>query len=241
VKQLDQELEQLDLLLRAAGVELSRDVQTQLLRYLGEIIRANETVNLTRIDSIAAGIRLHLLDSLLCLPEVRECPPGKLVDIGTGGGFPGVPLCLASERGGVLLDSVGKKARAVNRAIRLVAPKSGISAAPQRSEGHALVAPAAYAVATARAVAELPALVEMASPLLEVGGRLIALKGSPEETEIIRADGVAEKVGMRRIGTRCMILPGGDERRTIVVYERVGRSETRLPRRPGLAQKNPLA
>jgi len=211
------------------------------LRYLEEVLVANEKVNLTGINQIDVGIRLHLVDSLLGLPDVEEAPVGPLIDIGTGGGFPGVPLCIVGKRRGLLLDSVGKKANAVREALRLAGLGVEIAVVAGRSESHALDCGASYAVATARAVAELPSLVELASPLLVRGGRLVAWKGAPEADELERGDRVGAMVGMERVALRERSLPGGGERRTIIVYERRGEASTKLPRRVGLAQRKPLA
>jgi 16S rRNA (guanine527-N7)-methyltransferase len=241
VKHPSENQTRLHLLLAAIDILLEESSESAMLRYLEAVIRANETLNLTRIDSAEAGIRLHLVDSLLALHDLSACPEGPLIDIGTGGGFPGVPLCVASGRAGVLLDSVGKKAVAVMRAIESAGLEGNIVATAERAESHAGATAAAYAVVTARAVAQLPALVELASPLLMLGGRLVSLKGSPADEELDRGDRVAEMVGMRRVALRTSVLPGGDERRTIVVYERAGVSRTKLPRRVGLAQNSPLA
>ena len=212
-----------------------------LLQYLDGIMESNSKLNLTRITSPEAAIRLHVVDSLIALPEILAAPPGTLLDIGTGGGFPGVPLCISANRDGVLLDSVGKKARAVNHVLLSMGYTQGIVALPERAEDHAMHHRSGYAVVTARAVSELPALVELSAPLLVEGGRLVALKGAPEPEELRRARQVAALVGMVETSTRHITLPDGDEKRCIVVYERRGKPITRLPRRPGAAQNAPLA
>lgn len=231
----------LEAALREAGVSVGDSIQAQLLSYLDEIIERNASLNLTRIADPIAGVRLHLVDSLLALPEVAASPDGLLLDIGTGGGFPGVPLCVTSGRSGVLLDSVGKKARAVNQILTKLRLDSRIVAVHERAEEHACHKRGTYSVITVRAVSELPSLLELASPLLRPGGRLIALKGAPEEDELARGRLVASLVGMTEVDVRRVALPGGDERRCIVTYERHRKSPTRLPRRAGEAQRSPLA
>jgi 16S rRNA (guanine527-N7)-methyltransferase len=229
-------------LLGKLGIELEEKVLRTLLCYLDGLIEMNESFNLTRIVSAEAATRLHLVDSLVALPEIQGAPEGPLLDIGTGGGFPGVALCMAGNRSGVLLDSVGKKARAVSELLLEAGiPSDRIRAEHGRAEGHALANASAYAVVTARAVSELPALVELAAPLLMVGGRLVALKGSPTEEELARGAEVASKVGLKEAAVRSTELPSGEERRSVVVYRRIGRSSVKLPRRPGMAQSSPLA
>ena len=228
-------------LLRSTGTTVSEREQATLVSYLDAIIESNLSLNLTRISDPEAGVRLHLLDSLMAAPEVLEAPAGPLVDIGTGGGFPGVPLCVACRRHGILLDSVGKKARAVNTVLDGLGLGEAVQAVHERAEDHARHSGAFYAVVTARAVAELPALVELASPLLVVGGRLVALKGAPDDLELSRGRKAAELVGMREVSVRHEVLSGGTEKRCFVVYERQGAASALLPRKPGEAQRSPLA
>lgn len=236
-----QQLGLLRALLLEAGLEVGLGVQNALLIYLDQVIEANQTLNLTRITDPKDAVRLHLVDSLLALPEVNSSPEGVLLDLGTGGGFPGVPLCLAGDRAGVLLDSVGKKARAVNAILREMGAPSNIQARQERAEDHAREHRGAYSVVTARAVSELPALVELSAPLLSEGGLLVALKGSPADVELDRARVVASLVGMRQIGTRSIVLPGGGERRCVIAYELRSACPPRFPRRTGEAQNSPLA
>jgi len=224
-----------------AGISLDDLTRTRLLEYLDRVIEANQSLNLTRITTPVDAVRLHLVDSLLAVQEVETSPQGPLLDIGTGGGFPGAVLCIAVDRPGVLLDSVAKKSRAVNAILDGMGLELELRSEAQRAEEHAVSHPAHYAVVTARAVAQLPALVELASPLLVTGGRLIALKGAPDSSELARGRAAATLVGMREVSVRFAELPGGGENRCIVVYERAGKSRTRLPRRTGLAQNTPLA
>lgn len=213
----------------------------RLLEYLDRVIEFNSRLNLTRIISPEDAVRLHIVDSLLALPEVQAAPSGSLLDIGTGGGYPGAALCMSSGRCGVLLDSVGKKARAVNEILQAMDESASIVARPERAEDHALRHRAEYSIVTARAVSELPALLELSAPLLVEGGLLVALKGSPEAAELERGRKVGRLVGMVETSIRHTVLPEGGERRCIVVYERRGEPSTRLPRRPGAAQHSPLA
>lgn len=228
-------------LCRAAELTVPHSQREVLLAYLDALIEKNAKLNLTRIVDPLEAIRLHLVDSLLCLPEVLAAPPGDLCDIGTGGGLPGVPLCVVSGRHGCLLDSVSKKAIAVNQILVALGLDSAIRALPERSELHALTNAGRYTAVTARAVSSLPALVEMASPLLKADGILVAMKGSPDSSELDRGRVVAGMVGMEALGHRELTLPGGTERRMIVLYRKTGVSQVRLPRRPGQAHHTPLA
>ena len=139
------------------------------------------------------------------------------------------------------MDSVGKKATAVNDILAPLGLTAAISAIAARAESHAECNRGAYSVVTARAVSSLPSLVELASPLLALGGRLVSLKGRVDDDELSRGRRAAGLCGMAEISVRRTKLPGGDEYRTIVTYERTGEPRLVLPRRDGLAQTKPLA
>jgi 16S rRNA (guanine527-N7)-methyltransferase len=223
------------------GVELSRAGRETALRYLVDVLEANRRLNLTRIVDPQSAVRLHLLDSLSASPELRSAPSGDVVDIGSGAGFPGVPLAIESRRDFTLLDSVGKKAAAVEEILRRPGRPIPARAVAGRAEDLARTATAGFAAVVARAVAPLPSLVELASPLLMAGGLLVALKGQPSDEEVLSGIRVAGIVGMEMRSSRQLTLPGSGERRTIVVFEKTGPPRINLPRRTGLAQHQPLA
>ncbi|HET6350627.1 MAG TPA: 16S rRNA (guanine(527)-N(7))-methyltransferase RsmG [Coriobacteriia bacterium] len=226
-------------LAKELSISVSEEDAQALLDHLVWLIETNRTHNLTSITDLGEGMRLHIVDSAAALPEIDGAPDGDLLDIGTGGGFPGVPLAILTGRHAVLLDSVGKKVRLVAEYAESVGLE--IDIAPIRAEEHASVAPGRYAVVVARAVSALPSIVELAAPLLKNGGRFIALKGPISPEELKRGDAAAKKCGMRRLSARNLKLPQAHEDRTIVAYEKVGPPLVRLPRRVGMAQKQPIA
>jgi 16S rRNA (guanine527-N7)-methyltransferase len=228
-------------LCRAAGITIDLDRASDMVEYLDLLIDKNKVLNLTRITGDDAALRLHIVDSLLALPEMEAAPQGTVLDLGSGGGFPGVPLCVATGRRGVLLDSVAKKATAVAELLSECGLDSQIVSAASRAETWSNAHRGEYGVVLARAVAPLPSLVELASPLLRRGGWLVALKGSPSAEELERGAAVARIAGMREANRRTCEVPSGGELRTIVSYERVGQSDVKLPRRVGMAQNRPLA
>lgn len=231
----------LDVMLAPEAAARAKRAVPMSLQYLCAVLEANQRVNLTAIRELDEALRLHLEDSLSALPEVDEAPEGPLLDIGTGGGFPGVPLGIATGRPMVLADSVRKKVTVVDEILSRIAPELEYRVSSERVESLATLEPGAFAVVTARAVSELPALVELASPLLSDGGRLIAMKAQISSEEVERAMLVADMVAMVHVSTRSFSLPRGGEERTIVVFERRGKPAVRLPRRVGLAQNQPLA
>jgi 16S rRNA (guanine527-N7)-methyltransferase len=222
------------------GVVLHNEEANTLLNYLDRLIETNKLLNLTRITERESAIRLHLVDSLAAIPEVLKAPVGGICDIGTGGGIPGVPIAVVSGRSASVLDSVGKKARAVQTILDSVGLDGAVTAYANRAEQHSRDHRFAYSVVTARAVAPLPSLVELSAPLLAQNGLLVALKGSPSADELRSGEAVAAQVGMKLVSVRALQLPEGGESRTIVTYRRVGASRIKLPRREGIAQHSPL-
>lgn len=224
-----------------AGVADPAEVLDTLTKYLALVLEANRRINLTRIVEWDDALRLHVLDSLTCLSEVIRAADGELCDIGTGGGFPGVPLGVASERRTLLVDSVAKKCKAVTEILESGNFGGGFECRAARAEELALAEPQRFAVVVCRAVAPLGSLVELAAPLLAVGGSFIALKGDPGPAELESGRAVARLVGLEPGAERRIVLPGGDETRTILTYMKTGRGSVKVPRRIGLAQHQPLA
>lgn len=227
-------------LLDAVGVTARPSDLEKLCRYADAILEENRRVNLTAIRDLAESLRLHVADSAAALPEVRGAAPGGLTDLGTGAGFPGVPLSLLGDRTAFLLDATRRKVEAVRRALE-TAGINGLTPVWSRAEEWAVDAPPDVTVVTARAVAELPTLLELASPLLRKGGRFVALKGVPTEDELRRAEQAAAIVGFSELSRRTLELPLGLEVRTVISYEKTSESAIALPRRVGLAVRKPLA
>jgi 16S rRNA (guanine527-N7)-methyltransferase len=209
-------------------------------QYLDLILEANKTTNLTRITSRDEALVLHIEDSLVGLEEVSEAPDGLYGDLGSGGGFPGVPLALATGRETVLVDSVKKKMAIVQQAVNQLGLGRQITTCSDRIEDLALDRPGSFSVLTARALSRLVALLELSSPLLVKGGRLVCYKAQLSDEEMREARAVEDLLGMRLVSQRETTLSDGETRRTIVVFEKVGKAKLKLPRRIGAAQKTPL-
>ena len=209
-------------------------------RYLDSILEANKVTNLTRITDGEQARLLHIEDSLVGLPEVNEAPTGLYGDLGSGGGFPGVPLALATGRKTLLVDSVKKKMAIVQSALDDLSLSEQISTSSERIEDLPLEYKEKFAVLTARALSKLVSLIELASPLLKKGGRLVFYKAQLSSEELEEALAVQDLVGMKMISQREICLSDGETTRTIVVFEKIGKSRIKLPRRIGLAQKQPL-
>lgn len=229
-------------------IPLSSQQVELLLRYLELVNKKNETLNLTRITGMQEGVYLHLLDSLLfvnCFQGLQE--EGlfeekiRFVDMGTGGGFPGVPYGIATGESGVLLDSVSKKAAAVQEMLEKLGLSPQIKAEGKRIEDKTREKQGAFSVALARALAPLEVLLEYASPLLSPGGFLIASKARPGSEELEAAEVAALKAGMENVSRETFELPEGMGHRELFIYQKAYQPQIKLPRKAGTAQKRPLS
>lgn len=230
----------LDRLAAEIGVSLTYEQTTALLKHLRLVIRKNQVLNLTRIVDEEAGVRLHVLDSVAAVGPLSACLDGPVADLGTGAGFPGLPLAILTGRDITLVESVKKKAAAVEEFVDALGLDATVEVFPGRAEELAQARPGQYACCTARALSSLSALLELSAPLLRSGGRLIALKGSPDPAEIAAADAMAPLVGMEPVDVVRYTLPGGDESRSLFIYGKASDPRVKLPRRPGMAQRQPL-
>ena len=128
------------------------------IQHLDLVLETNKTTNLTRILNVEDAAVLHILDSLVLLPYVNKAPEGALLDMGTGAGFPGIPLTITTHRKATYIDSVGKKVDAVNTFVHALGLKNG-HAVHDRLEEYARSHKKQFSVVTARALAPLPILV----------------------------------------------------------------------------------
>lgn len=212
-------------------------ITDEMEAYLDKVLSINESINLTRVTDKQQAMLLHLEDSLAVAEEMEESPEGPYADLGSGGGFPGVPLALATGRKTLLVDSVKKKMAAVSQILEEMSLDELITTYDGRIEELAQDQPEQFAVLTARALTSLPSLLELASPLLMQGGILIALK-SQEEGDFDNPS-LEEKLGMRMKGKRSYYLSDGETYRTVYTFEKHKDPEVSLPRRIGMAQKRP--
>lgn len=220
------------------GITVTEERAEKLLQHLRLVLDKNRVLNLTAIDDLDDGIILHTIDSLLFLPFLDDAD--RFVDIGTGGGFPGIPLAICSSSHGTLIDSVKKKTIAVNSFIDSLGLSKTCESLDVRAEDLAKQHPEEYSCVVARAVAPTNILIEYATPLLNMGGRLIVSKGRPDQTEVEEASRAAEICGMRIVSRETFELPENKGTRTITVFRKEGEALVKLPRRPGMATKRPL-
>lgn len=220
------------------GVNANRSALIE--RYLELILEVNKTLNLTRIEDSQEARLLHIEDSLSGSKELEAAPDGLYGDLGSGGGFPGVPLAIASGRQTLLVDSVKKKMAAVASVIDELGLSAQIGTYNGRIEDLAIDQPGQFSALTARALSRVSVLMELASPLLNNGGHLICYKAQLSDEELDHALSLQKYLGMKLVSDRSFFLSDNETARRIVVFEKYKDAGLKLPRRVGLAQKKPL-
>lgn len=223
------------------GIECS-DAQAHLLvRHLLLVIEKNKVTNLTRITDPLEAVSLHIVDSLLPLAcdAVDIDRSSRFMDMGTGAGFPGIPLGVMTGAHGLLVDSVNKKVLAVEEFCSRLG-LSGLHALHTRLEECAVSYPQSQDYVVARAVAQSNVLIEYASPLLKSGGLLVLEKARPTDEEILHAERAAKICGLSSVSRETFELPHDLGHREILIYKKVADPSLRLPRKPGEAKRNPL-
>ena len=213
-----------------------------LTTYERELIEWNQKFNLTAIRDVA-GIRTkHFLDSFSCVLAWKVNPPVNLIDIGTGAGFPGIPLKIIYPNTKVtLVESVGKKAMFCQHVVRLLGLE-GVEVINARAEdlGQMREHRERYDWGVARAVANLRVLSEYLLPLVQVGGRMLAQKGESGPAEVHSAESAIKLLGGEMRHLLSVTLPGVVEERHLVLVDKIATTPPGYPRKPGIPAKKPL-
>ncbi len=224
------------------GVSLSTEQLNILKKYEKELLEWNSLYNLTAIQE-PEKIRIkHFLDSLTCLIVMREKPSERLIDVGTGAGFPGIPLKIACPQLQLtLVESVGKKANFCRHIVKSLALEN-VEVVQERAEtiGKLPKYREKFDWVVARAVASLPTLVEYLLPLAHIGGGVIAMKGESAIAEAHAADRAIHLLGGRLNRLEPITLPGVVDERYLVVIEKVAATPAQYPRHVGIPSKKPL-
>jgi 16S rRNA (guanine527-N7)-methyltransferase len=232
----------LDAGLPALGLgEIPPEVRVMLEGHLRLMLAWNVAMNLTAIRDPAAAACLHILDSLAAVPLLRARGVDALIDLGSGGGYPGLPIAVAlPARRALLVDSIAKKARFIATAASALGLEDRVEAFAGRSE--ALAADRRHRerwpAVVVRAVAALPELVELGLPLLARGGVLIAWKRRPIDAELAAAAPAMVALGGGRVELIDVRAPGL-EGHVLVVIEKVHPSPSGYPRDPATRKQRP--
>lgn len=222
--------------LPALNLALPEDRVDTLCAFARAMVKQNEVMNLTGITEDTAVARLHLLDSLTVL-ACQDLKGKRLIDVGCGAGFPGVPLAIACPEAEItLLDSLGKRMKW----LESVLPELGIKAqcVTARAEEAVATCRERYDFATSRAVARLNILLELTAPYVKVGGAVLAMKGTLAQAELEEAAGAIKKLGLKLEEVRQ--FPIDDTNHAVIVLRKVAPTPKQYPRRFSKIKQNPL-
>jgi 16S rRNA (guanine527-N7)-methyltransferase len=227
---------------RQLGLHLTRSQLSALSLYERELVDWNTRFNLTAIrDPHEIHIK-HFLDSLTCLLPMREKPFERLIDVGTGAGFPGIPIKIVSSKLHLtLVESVGKKAEFCRHVVNVLNLQK-VDVVQERAEivGQDPSHREQYDWAVARAVAILPVLAEYLLPLVRVGGSMLAMKGESGPAEAHSAEHALRVLGGHLRQLLPVTLPGVAEERYIIIIDKVAATPATYPRKVGVPAKRPL-
>ena len=215
---------------------LPEETLTTLCAFGEAMVRQNEVMNLTAITEPAAVAKLHLLDSLTVL-KCADLSGKRLIDVGCGAGFPGVPLAIACPEARItLLDSLGKRMKWLEEVL----PTLGVSAECITARAEEAVADRreSYDFATSRAVARLNILLELTAPYVKVGGAVLAMKGSAAQEELAEAKGAIGKLGLKLEAVHTFCIDGAEH--SVIILRKVAPTPPRYPRRYAKIKQQPL-
>ena len=218
------------------GLRLSQEQIETLCEFGRAVVKQNEVMNLTAITEPTQVARLHLLDSLTVM-TAAELEGKKLIDVGCGAGFPGVPLAIGCPGAKItLLDSLGKRVHWLEEIL----PGLGISAECVTARAEEAVAQRreSYDFAVSRAVARLNILLELTAPYVKVGGMVIAMKGAAAEEELQECTAAIKKLGLQLMQVRR--FPMEDTCHSLILLKKIAPTPKQYPRRYAKIKQAPL-
>ena len=222
-------------------IELSKEQYSQYVTYYNMVVEKNKVMNLTGITEFDEFIDKHYIDSLSIVNAVDMTRVNSIIDVGTGAGFPGIPLKIAFPHLKItLLDSLNKRINFLNEVIEALGLQN-VETCHGRAEdfGHRKEYREQYDLCASRAVANLSTLTEYCLPFVKVGGFFAALKGSNGEEELKEAKNAIKILGGKAEKTISYNLPTGDER-TLILIQKVQPTPEKYPRNKGQMMKKKL-
>ena len=235
-------MEQLRKAFEQLNISVNEETVSKFKKYMGLVLAWNEKINLTAITGETDFIKKHFIDSLLCanFDEVKNAD--TLIDVGTGAGFPGVPLALVfPHKQFLLIDSIGKKVKILGE-IAEALELSNVNLLQSRAEDLARKEEFRenFDVCLARAVAGLATLSEYCLPFVKIGGSFISYKGPGADEEAKGAEKAIETLGGKFVGIRRPQLEGFDFDHSLIVIKKTQKTHGKYPRSAGIPTKAPL-
>ena len=225
----------------SAGISLSRTQLLQFGRYFDMLTETNKVMNLTALTSPQDVAVKHYIDSLLCYDKTLMHGK-KVIDVGTGAGFPGIPLKIYDPSLQlILLDSLEKRLKFLQETVRqLSLPDVSIEHMRAEDAGRDKKLRGQADIAVSRAVARLSVLAEYCLPLVKKNGFFVALKGSKYKEELLEGEKALRILGGKVTSVKKVELPGLDDGRAVIVIQKSKDTPAVYPRKAGLPGKNPL-
>jgi 16S rRNA (guanine527-N7)-methyltransferase len=228
------------------GIALVPEQLELFERYYRELVDWNRRMNLTSITDYEEVQVRHFLDSLTVLPLLGQSgrvASVRVMDVGTGAGFPGIPLKIAAPHIDLtLLEATARKADFLHHVVKSLSLE-GVTVVNDRAENaaHEIQHRERFAVVVARAVAGLPALAELTLPFCEVGGVVVAQKKGEIDAEVKHAVRAIKAMGGSTAEVRRVELEELNDRRCLVIIRKQAATPQRYPRRSGMPEKRPLS
>lgn len=227
---------------QALGISLSEVQTDQFMQYLSLLLEWNEKMNLTAITDPVEVVQKHFIDCISVLPHLDLQGGETMIDVGTGAGFPGVPLKIASPALQVtLLDALQKRLTFLDTLTQSL-DLSDVTLVHSRAEdgGQNPDLREQFDLCVSRAVANLAVLLEYCLPFVKVGGKLAALKGPDATQEIEQAQNALQIVGGKVTAVIPITIPHTDLQHQLVLVEKIAPTPQRYPRKAGKISKKPL-
>lgn len=221
------------------NIDVTKEMLEKFFKFKELLIEWNKVMNLTSITDEKEIIVKHFIDSLTIEKYIPK--NSKIIDIGSGAGFPGIPLKIVRDDINItLLDSLNKRINFLNNVIK-ECKISNAEAIHGRAEelGQAVAYREKYDIVTARAVANLSTLSELCIPFIKIGGNFVCMKADAEE-EIEEANRAVKVFGAKLIKKDKIKLAPIEANRTIIVYEKEKNTPKQYPRKPGTPAKSPI-
>ncbi len=224
------------------GLDVDETKIIKFNKYYEELIETNKVMNLTAITEPKEVAIKHMVDSLSAYDPIYFKKGASLLDLGSGAGFPGIPLAIwDSSLQITLFDSLLKRLYFLKKVISLCELK-GVKTLHGRAEdkAHEAAHRERYDIVTARAVARLPVLLEWALPYVKIGGYMVALKGAAYEEEIKEAKNALTLLGGIIEEVRPVVLPELSDKRAIIFIKKERKTPSPYPRKPKDIKERPL-